>query len=58
MVLIALEEELLPDFQEAYGLFVTRFSNPSAIMSLLKVKSYEDFMALIKEEIQTDLISV
>ena len=51
MILIALEKELLTDFQHAYGLFVSRFSNPKVIMSLLKATDYSSFMDIIETEL-------
>lgn len=52
MILIALEEDLLVDFQHSYGLFVSKFSNPKIIMTLLKSTDYDSFMELIETEIQ------
>ena len=51
MILIALEEDLLVDFQHSYGLFVSKFSNPKIIMTLLKSTDYDSFMELIETEI-------
>ncbi len=51
MILIALEEDLLVDFQHSYGLFVSKFSNPKIIMTLFKSTDYDSFMELIETEI-------
>lgn len=51
MILIALEEDLLIDFQHSYGLFVSKFSNPKNIMSLLKADDYNSFINIIETEL-------
>lgn len=51
MILIALEEDLLIDFQHSYGLFVSKFSNPKVILSLLKATDYDSFMEVIEREV-------
>lgn len=47
IVLIAIQEDLLADFSQIYGLLINQFSNPKNIKKILQAKNYDSFLEIL-----------
>lgn len=47
IVLIAIQEDLLADFSQIYGLLINQFSNPKNIKKILQTKNYDSFLDIL-----------